>query len=93
VIALRPEEDRPAPVMAGTQRTALTWIAIQLVDEDGEPVAEASYEVTLPDGSVRTGKLGGDGRAEERGVQAGTCQVRFPELQDEAWEFLETKSG
>ena len=63
------------------------WIEIALIAEDGKGVAGARYAVTMPDGEVRTGALNGDGRAKLVGAQAGVCDVRFPDLDSDAWEF------
>jgi hypothetical protein len=86
-----PEVEKKA-VMQSSGRTKLTWIAIELVDDDDQPVAGEAYEVTLPDGSVRSGSLDGDGKAEERGIDEGMCKVTFPKLDADAWEFVETRS-
>jgi hypothetical protein len=86
------EPERVAPVMASSTRTKLTWISIQLLDDDDQPVAGEAYELTLPDGAVRSGTLDGDGRATERGIDAGTCTVKFPGLDADSWEFLRSES-
>ncbi|MEZ4338264.1 MAG: hypothetical protein R3B82_16710 [Sandaracinaceae bacterium] len=70
-----PEEPRPE-----LDETPLTWIGIELVAEDGTPVAGERYRVEMEDGSLRTGRLDARGRAELRGVRAGTCRVSFPNL-------------
>jgi type VI secretion system secreted protein VgrG len=44
---------------------------------DDEPLAGAPYEITFADGSSRTGKLDGSGRAILEGVPAGAAEVRF----------------
>jgi type VI secretion system secreted protein VgrG len=71
--------------MALTTRTVLTWIGIELVDADGKPVAGEAYEITLPDGSVRSGTTDDAGKAQERGIDPGLCQVAFPNLPSDAW--------
>src|SRR5688572_18564227 len=67
-------------------RESLTWIEIRLVDMEGNPVANEPYRIKLPDGGVRQGKLDSNGRAREEGIRPGTCQVCFPELDQDAWE-------
>ena len=88
-----PQQERAAPAMEKATRTKLTWVAIQLLDHEDNPVAGEAYELTLPDGAVRSGTLNGDGKAEERGIDPGTCKVRFPGLDADAWEFVESREG
>jgi hypothetical protein len=63
-----------------------TWIEIQLVDEADQPVAGEPYEVELPDGKIATGTTGANGMARVRGVKPGSCKIRFPRLDKDAWE-------
>jgi hypothetical protein len=63
-----------------------SWIEIELVDEADQPVAGVRYEVKLPDGSVASGVLDGDGLARIDGIDPGTCEITFPELDKDAWE-------
>jgi hypothetical protein len=66
----------------------LSWIEIELVDEENQPVPGARYRVTLPDGTADEGALDAKGFARVDGFEAGTCQVTFPELDKDAWEKL-----
>lgn len=63
-----------------------SWIEIELVDEADAPVAGQRYEITLPDGRVAKGTLDSKGLARIDGIEPGTCQVSFPDLDKEAWE-------
>lgn len=65
-----------------------TWIEIELVDEDDQPVPGEKYRVTLPDGStVAEGTLDQNGYARVDGIEEpGNCKVTFPNLDKEAWE-------
>lgn len=54
------------------------FIEIELLDEDGQPVAGEPYEITLPDGRVDSGTLDANGYARIDGIDPGKCQVRFP---------------
>ena len=63
-----------------------SWIEIELIDEDGQPVAGESYEIELPDGSVASGTLDGKGGARVEGFRPGACKVSFPKLDKDAWE-------
>jgi hypothetical protein len=77
-----------APESAGPEappRTVLTWIAIELTDEEGAPIPGEAYRVELPDGSVREGRLDGSGAARIDDIDPGTCVVTFPRFDEEAW--------
>jgi hypothetical protein len=56
------------------------WIEIELLDDDGKPVAGEAYFVELPDGSSKSGRTGSDGKARIDGVDPGTAKVSFPDL-------------
>jgi hypothetical protein len=90
------EEKRPRP-SKGTdggppdQRAPVTdqvktWIEIRLVDQDGKPVSHQSYELKLPDGSMRKGTLDEDGRARYDGIDPGNCTVCFPDIDGREWK-------
>lgn len=84
----------PSPTSAGggpasSTDPTLHWIEIELIGEDDRPVANETYRITLPDGSVTTGRLDSNGRARVDGLaQAGQCQITFPNLDESAWEAL-----
>jgi hypothetical protein len=54
------------------------WIEIELKDEDKNPIVDEEYILYLSDGSVRKGKLNGDGYVREEKIPPGKCNVRFP---------------
>jgi hypothetical protein len=64
----------------------LTWIEIELVDEEDNPVPSERYEIEVSDGRVVRGTLDQDGFARVEGIEPGTCKITFPELDKEAWE-------
>jgi type VI secretion system secreted protein VgrG len=64
-----------------------SWIEIELVDEEGEPVPGERYRITLPDGeTVATGTTDQNGMARVSGIDPGTCKITFPDLDKDAWE-------
>ena len=63
-----------------------SWIEIEMVDEEDEPVPGEKYKITLPDDSVAEGTLDGKGFARVEGIDEGTCKITFPELDKDAWE-------
>ena len=88
--------EAPAPVAAaGPERPYVKddskagWVEIALVDDEGRPAAGELYRVRLPDGSVAVGRLGFDGLLRLEGIDAGECEVTFPELHQDSWERIE----
>ncbi|MBN2563417.1 MAG: type VI secretion system tip protein VgrG [Phycisphaerae bacterium] len=67
-----------------------TWIEIELVDESSQPVVGERYQITAPDGeTVKEGSLDKLGQAHVTLPEPqGTCQISFPNLDQEAWERL-----
>jgi type VI secretion system secreted protein VgrG len=63
------------------------WIEVELVNVDGDPVPGERYRVTLADGTtLAEGTLDAKGRARIDGIDPGTCQVTFPDLDQTVWE-------
>jgi len=63
------------------------WLAIELCDEDGQPIAHEAYEVKLPNGSTVSGFLDDKGRERLEPIEdAGSCQVSFPKLDGGDWQ-------
>jgi hypothetical protein len=68
------------------QEEKTSWVEIELVGEDDMPIAGEKYEITLPDGRVAKGTTDQNGVARIEGIDPGTCQVTFPNLDKDAWE-------
>lgn len=66
-------------------RAERSWIEIEMVDELGVPVAGDTYEIELPDGSIRRGSLDSRGRARIIEIDPGTCKIQFPDLDAGTW--------
>jgi hypothetical protein len=62
-----------------------TWVEFLLVDQDGKPVPDVAYEVTLPGGARRTGRLNKKGQLRFDDIDPGPCQIRFPEIDGREW--------
>lgn len=56
------------------------WIEIDLKDQAGKPIPDQDYELKLPDGSTRKGKLDAKGTAREKDIPPGPYEVVFPNL-------------
>lgn len=80
-----PEELAPAPRQASLGphelgNPATTFVEIQLLDDQGEPIADEAYQITDPDGVVHEGKTNAKGSAKVSGIRRGNCQVVFPNI-------------
>src|SRR5688572_28326512 len=64
------------------------WVALRLVDEEGEPVAGEPWRLTFADGSKAEGTLGQDGQIAVFARGEGEASITFPDLDAEAWEPL-----
>jgi hypothetical protein len=64
------------------------WLEIRLQDPDGNLVPHEEYVVTLSDGSTVRGYLDDQGWARFAPLaDGGDCQVSFPNIDSEAWQF------
>jgi hypothetical protein len=73
------------------QRPKTEWLEIECIGEDGLPVPWIEYRVVLPDGKEVKGYLDGEGYARlEQIAKPGQCKITFPELDEEAWSFIES---
>ncbi len=62
-----------------------SWIEIELVDDEGRPVPFERYELVLPNGRKRYGRLDANGLARVNGIKPGSCEINFPRLDKEGW--------
>lgn len=63
-----------------------TWIEIELLDSDCEPLPNERFRVKMPDGVVREGRLNYLGKARVNDVdRSGNCLISFPDLDADAW--------
>jgi hypothetical protein len=77
----RPMGDRMPPPPPRVK----TWVEFQMVDEDGQPVPYVAYDVTLPDGARRTGRLDAKGKVRFDSIDPGQCLIKFPEIDGREW--------
>jgi hypothetical protein len=90
---LKPPSDTVAPLSTAPVRKTKTWIAIELKDNDGNPVAGEPYRIELPDGRIIEGNLDGMGTAEVRGIDPGQCNVTFPSRAASTWNLAGSSRG
>ena len=62
------------------------WIEIQMLGTDGEGIADIAYSVTKPDGTEVRGLTDANGLARIENLTAGSCKIRWPELDCDAWK-------
>ena len=93
--AVRVSKKKPAPAQATppaqqaapkSAEEALSWIALEVVDDQGKPIPNLRYEMITPDGRRLTGTVGADGKARIEAIKKGTCKIEFPELPDDSWK-------
>jgi type VI secretion system secreted protein VgrG len=56
------------------------WVELELVDGDGNAVGNEPYELHLPNGEVKKGRLDGGGKARVEGIPRGSGRVVFPRV-------------
>ncbi|MFV8755970.1 hypothetical protein ACNOYE_35915 [Nannocystaceae bacterium ST9] len=78
-------EPPPRPEPEPEPEPELEWIYVRLLDAQGNPRPNEAWEVTLPDGSIRSGTLDDQGNARIEGVPPGRCLWRFPDLHPDEW--------
>ena len=82
-------EEAPAPTKKPPKRSTAaekTWVEFQLIDDNGDPVANAVYMATLPDGSIMEGSLDDEGLVRFEEIDPGQCQFTFPEIHAMEWK-------
>lgn len=83
--ATPPPQFKPKPQRPEEQKKTV-WIEIEMVDEAGNPAAGERFELILPNGEVYPGMLNTQGLARVDGIDPGSCQITFPNLDKETWE-------
>ncbi len=76
------------PVQPCPSQQQTHWVEIRLLDDDGNPVPNEEYVVTLPDGSDMRGYLDAKGWARFAPLDdGGNCKVSFPGIDSDAWKY------
>jgi hypothetical protein len=60
------------------------FLALELIDDQGDPVAGARYRVTDSAKQVHEGVLNASGRALVDGIAPGSCEIAWPEWPEDA---------
>ena len=70
------------------------WIGVRLLDDNGQPLVGERYVVKLPDGTtVARGFTDKEGKAEIKGIDPGSCEIQFPDLDGATWQPGEPTGG
>ncbi len=77
-LELFPDRKRPSPPQPLPGGAFL--IELQIVTGAGDPVPDRAWELTLPDGAVRTGRSDEQGFVRARTKVAGEARLRLPEI-------------
>lgn len=82
-----PLQDEEAAQAASTadQVEETHFIEIELLDDEGKPIANEAWFVELPDGSTKSGRTDANGFARIDGVDPGTAKVSFPDLDKDSY--------
>lgn len=72
-------------IFISNYQNSSSWVGFSLVDEDGKPVNNEVYRVTLPNGTVREGRSDAQGRAKIEGIAMGNCTISFPNIDANDW--------
>jgi hypothetical protein len=72
---------RPTPI-----QDVKSWVAIELVDDAGKPVADQAYRIKVPGGAVEEGRLDAKGRAKVANIDPGMCDISFPDIDAKEWK-------
>lgn len=87
--ALAATGGQTAAAAAAAKTEKKTYISITLKDNMGNPIPNERYRIKLPDGSIQEGRLDANGRAHVDGIDPGTAQVSFPDLDADDWRPAE----
>lgn len=58
------------------------WVEIELVDQDGNPLPGKRYRIKTPENMLSESYTDENGKARLEGIDAGTCEITFPELDE-----------
>jgi hypothetical protein len=81
------EEGKPfKPPTEDEKKEELSWIEIELIGANNQPIPGEKYEIKLPDDSVAKGTLNNKGLACIKGIKSGNCKITFPDFDGNSWE-------
>lgn len=81
------EEEPPITEPPEDVEETTHWIQLEVVDDEGAPLAGVEYELALADGSIVRGRTNAQGVAYHDGLEPGACELRLPCHDREAWSL------
>lgn len=77
--------DDPPPAPRPRPEEEKTWIEVQLLTPEGQPVANRRVRIELPDGSAVERTTDREGLCRADGIDPGTCKVTLVDVDKAAW--------
>ena len=71
---------------AQAEEEPTSFIEVEIVDEDGQPVSGENFELKLPDGKKVSGSTDAEGAARVDSIPPGNCELTFPNMDQSVWE-------
>jgi hypothetical protein len=90
VSAVPPAQPQPLLPVVGAPSRGIDWIQIEVVDERGAPVSGVRYEVRSAEGVVQSGVTTAESLVWIEGLDAPSCEVHFPDLDESAIERVKS---
>lgn len=81
----RPDPNGPQPGGGGARPEEKTWIEVQLLTPEGQPVVNRRVRIELPDRSVIERTTDAQGLCRADGIDPGTCKVTLLDVDRAAW--------
>src|SRR5688572_10792154 len=75
-----------APATEEEKAEKTSWIEVELLDSQGNPVPGEWYRIETPEGTLAEGALDAKGFVRLEGIKPGTCKVSFPGYDGRSWE-------
>jgi uncharacterized Zn-binding protein involved in type VI secretion len=75
-----------ASTSAARSGTRTSWVEIELVDQQNKPVPNERYRVVAPGRDPIEGFLSQQGVARVDGIDPGSCNISFPDLDARTWK-------
>ena len=86
VVPFGESTEEPVVPESDNEKEPVSWIEVQLVDHDDEPVAGELCRLELPDGTEWEGRTDTRGVLRVSGIDPGNCTITFPNLDRRLWE-------
>lgn len=82
----QPHDDPPPAPKPDDPKPTKTWIEFDVLDENGDPLADEKWEAVLPDGTKKNGKTDSKGVVRFEDIDPGLVEFRLPERDGDTWK-------